>query len=127
MAGKLAYVLAHSIEEAGSVVVVVELDDALDDHVGMEDHELLREVVGDLQVVGADVLAGLEEDGVGLLEVAVLLLLRRYRDSDLRGRLEVAELAVQLVGPLGILGYIVDFAHQVVQQALNQVVLKRSP
>jgi hypothetical protein len=58
-----------------------------------------------------------------LLVVAILLVLRSNGDSNLGCVFEVAESSVQLVGPKRLFWNIVNFAHKVVLEHLDEVIL----
>lgn len=58
-----------------------------------------------------------------LFVVALLLLLRGDSDSDSSSSLVILELSIEFIGPVGILGVVILLAHQVIEEALDEVVL----
>jgi hypothetical protein len=72
--GELQYILRDFIPEEGSIDGLIQFaDDALDDHIGVQDGQLLLQLEGNGNVGLLDILIALHEDLVCLLVFSVLL------------------------------------------------------
>lgn len=97
----------------------------LDEYIRVQDHQALGKLVGNLDALLDEVAVHLEEEVVRVAIVARLLFLPGYEHSRL-GRLGVfLEAEIELEQVLGVLGYAVMVAQQVLDQLIGQGLVRR--
>lgn len=100
--------------------MVPHFDRALRQLVRMQDHQPVVQVKRNAIVRIANVFVGVEQYLVRILVIANLLLLLRNRHGNLDGLPRIANGSVQAERVLGLLGDVVSFTHQVVNQLMRQ-------
>ena len=105
------------------MVLEIELDDSLDDDVGVENHELVVYFVGDLLVGGPEVSEDVEKIEVCLLVIASVHFLGPDGQSYFAGLRVLLQHPVHFVGVVRVFGMVVVFAHDVGEQRGSQMVV----
>mmetsp|Transcript_38761 Transcript_38761/g.100994 ORF Transcript_38761/g.100994 Transcript_38761/m.100994 type:complete len:415 (-) Transcript_38761:1743-2987(-) len=117
----------HAQQHTRGTWVVASLDQTLDDHVGVQDHDPAPQLLRQRQLLPPQVLVAGQEELVRRLVVAVILLLPRYHKRCVCSLQVVAQDLVQLANVHWRLRHIVGVTHKVGRELVRQCVVARLP